>query len=112
MKGALVRGLIAQVKREALSVGDLAGYGVEAERFERDGTAAEPVVLGHGLDERFFGECVRLMLAAKAGEEFVELELRFGRKDLEGARGREAVAGVVARGGGFAGFRFGTGREL
>ncbi len=112
MKGALVSGLIAQVKGEALSVGDLAGDGVEAGCLERDGAGAEPVVLCHVLDERFFRGCGRPVLGTKAGEEFIEIGLRFGGEDLEGARGREAMAGVVARGGGFAGFRFGAGREL
>ena len=75
MKGALVRGLIAQVKGEPLGVGDLAGDGIEAECLERDGAVAEPVVLRHGLDERFFSGRGRPMLTAKASEELVKVEL-------------------------------------
>ena len=112
MKGALVGSLIAEVEREPLGVGDLAGDGVETECFERDSAFAEPLVLGHRLDERFFGRRSGPVLVTKAGEEFVELELGFRGKDPESARGREAVTDVVARGGGFTGFRFGTGGEL
>ena len=83
MKGALVSGLIAQVEGEPLGVGDLAGDGVEAECLERDGAMAEPVVLGHGLDERFFGWSGGPVLFAEAGEQIVEVGLGFRGKDLK-----------------------------
>jgi len=55
MEAALVNGLIAQIEGELLRVDDLAGSEVEAGLLKLESPMAQPMVLGHGLDERFFG---------------------------------------------------------
>jgi hypothetical protein len=65
------------------------------------------MMLGHGFDERGFGEGGWLMLVAEDGEEFIEIGLRFGREDAEGSG--ETVTSVVQSGGCFSGFAFGAG---
>jgi hypothetical protein len=112
MEGALVRGLVAQIEGELAIVDHLAGGVVEAGFFEPHGAVAQPVVLGHGLDERFFGGSSRLVLFLEGGEEFEEFVLRFGRQHPEFAGWGEPVTEVVARGGGFPGFGFRAGGQL
>jgi hypothetical protein len=58
---------------ELALVDDLAGGVVEAGFFEPHGAVAKPVVLGHGLHERFFGRSLRLVLLLELSEELVEL---------------------------------------
>ncbi len=43
-------GLVAEVEREHLGVGDLTGLGVEAGVLEGLGAVGEPVGFGHGVD--------------------------------------------------------------
>ena len=100
-------GLVAQVEGELFLVGDLAGSGVVAAGFEVEGALAKPVMLGHGFDERGFGESGWSMLAGEGGEEFIEFGLRFGGEDAKGAG--ETVARIVQGSGGFSGFTFRTG---
>jgi len=78
VEGALVRGLVAQVEGELAVVDDLASGVVEAGFFQPHGAVAKPVVLG--LDERFFGRSLRLVLLLDLSEELVELGLRFGKQ--------------------------------
>ena len=104
-----MRGLVAQVEGELAIVDDLAGGVVEAGFFEPHGAVAEPVMLGHGLDERFFGGCGGVVLLLELSVELVELGLGFGTQHPEFAEGGEAVAKIIARGGGFSRLRFRTG---
>ena len=67
MEVALVGGLVAQVEGELFWVGGLTGSGVVAGGFEVEGALAEPVMLGHGFDERGFGEGGGLVLVAEDG---------------------------------------------
>ena len=97
---------------ELALVDDLAGGVVEAGFFQPHGAVAEPVVLGHGLDERFFGRCLRLVLLPELGQEFKEVGLPFGRQHPEFAGGGESMTEIVARGGGLSRLRFWTGGEL
>jgi len=90
MEAALVGGLVAQVEGELFLVGDLAGGGIVARGFEMERALAEPVMLGHGFDERGFGEGGGLVLVTERGEERIEFGLRFGGEDAEGSR--ETVA--------------------
>jgi nucleoside-diphosphate-sugar epimerase len=69
-------------------------------------------MLGHGLDERLFGGGGGLVFVAEGGEEIVKIGLAFRGKHPEGAGGGEAMAEVIARGGGLAGCCLRTGREL
>ena len=110
MEAALVGGLVAQVEGELFLVHDLAGGGIVAGGFEVKGAPAEPVMLGHGFDERGFGEGGGLVLVAERGQECIEFGLRFGGEDAEGSG--ETVTRVVQRGGGFSSFSFWTGREF
>ncbi len=64
---------------------------------------AEPVTLGHGFDERSFGEGGCLMLVAGGGEESIEFGLRFGGEDAEASG--ETMARVVEGSGGLCGAR-------
>jgi len=105
-----MRGLVAQVEGELALIDDLAGSEVEAGFFQPHGAVAEPVMLGHGLDERFFGGSLGLVLLLELGQELEELGLRFGGQYPEFARRSEAVTEVVARGGGSSCFRFWTRR--
>ena len=112
MEAALVNGLIAQIEGELLRVDDLAGSEVEAGLLKLESPMAQPMVLGHGLDEGFFGGSCGLVLLLELGQELVELGLRFGRQHPEFAEGGEAVTEVVARGSGFSGLRFRAGGQL
>ena len=103
-----MRGLVAQVESELAIVDELAGGVVEAGFFEAPGTVAEPVVLGHGLDESLFGRSLRLVLLLELGQEFKVVVLRFGWQHPKFAAGSATVTEVVARGGGAAGLRFWT----
>ena len=107
-----MRGLVAEVESELAIVDELAGFEIEAGVFQAHGAMAQPVMLGHGLDERFFGGCCGLVLLLELGQEFEEVVLRFRWQHPEFARRGETVTEVVARGGGFPGFRFGAGGEL
>ncbi len=71
---------------------------------------AKPVMLGHGFDQRGFGEGGWLMLFGEGGQECVEFGLRFREKDAEDAG--ETVARVVQCGGGFSGLTLWAGREF
>jgi hypothetical protein len=110
VEAALVRGLVAQEERELLLIGDLSGGGIVAAGFEVKGALAKPVMLGHGFDERGFGERGWLVLIAEDGEELIEFGLRFGGEDAEGSG--ETVAQVVQGSGGFSGIAFRTGRKF
>jgi len=63
-------------------------------------------MLGHGLDERFFGGCGGVVLLLELSVELVELGLGFGWQHPEFAERGEAVTEVVARGGRFSSLRF------
>ena len=110
MEAALVGGLVAQVEGELFLVRDLAGGEIVAGGFEAERALAEPVMLGHGFDERGFGEGDGLMLLAERGKERIEFGLRFGGEDAEGSG--EAVAHIIQCGGGFSRFTLRTGREF
>ena len=99
----------SEVESEFALVDDLASDVVEAGFFEPHGALAKQVVLGHGLDERFFGRSLRLVLLLELSEELVELGLGFGQQHPEFAEGGEAVTKIIARGGGFSRLRFRTG---
>jgi hypothetical protein len=90
----------------------LAGLRSEAGRFEGGGALAEPMSFGHSFDEDGFGDGDRVVLAAQSIEKPIEFGLVFGGQNFEGGAGNEAVAEVILRRGGFAGFRFGTGAVL
>ena len=108
MESALVRGLVAQIQGELALVDDLAGGVVEAGFFQPHDAVAQPVVLGQGLDERFFGRSLRLVLLLELGQKFKVVRLRFAGQHPEFARGSEVVTEVVARGDGASGFGFWT----
>ena len=99
----------SEVESEFALVDDLASDVVEAGFFEPHGAMTEPVVLGHGLHERFLGGSLRLVLLLELSEELVELGLGFGQQHPEFAEGGEAVTKIIARGGGFSRLRFRTG---
>ena len=69
---------------------------------------AKPVVLGHRLDEGFFGGSLRLVLPLELGQEFKIVRLRFRWQHPEFAARGEAMTKIVARGGGASCFRFWT----
>ena len=79
-----MRGLIAQIVRELLFIGDGAGFGIVAGGFQIQSAAAKPVMLSHGFDEGDFGEGFGLVLFAERGEDRIELGLRFAGEDTEG----------------------------
>ena len=111
VEGAVVGGLVAKEERELAVLvfgGQIFGHRYVLEAL---GTLAEPVVLGHFLDQQGFGEGGGLVLGAKAAEESVEFVLVFGRQDGERAAG-EAVTEIVQAGRGFAGFGDGAGGVL
>jgi len=110
VKGALVGGLVAQRESELFLVDNGAGFGIVAGGFEIQGAAAEPVMLGHGFDERGFGEGFGLVFFAEGGEERVEFGLRFAGEDTEGSG--QAMAGVVQSRDGFTHFGFRTAGQL
>ena len=104
MEGAVVGGLIAEEQCELAFLvfhWQIVGHGDVLEALS---ALAEPVVLGHFLDEQGFGDGGWLVLGAEAAEEGVEFVLILRGKDGEGAG--EAVAG------GFPGFGFGSGAVL
>jgi len=59
-------------ENELAFVDDLADGVVEAGFFKPHGAVAQPVVLGHGLDERFFGRCLRLVLLLELSPKFID----------------------------------------
>ncbi len=50
MESAGVGGLVAEVERERLGIGDLSGLGIEAGVLEGLGAVGEPMGFGHGVD--------------------------------------------------------------
>ena len=112
MKGSFVGGLIAQIEGEFLGVDYLAGCEVKAGLLQPEGAMAQPMMLGHGLNKCFFRRSGGLVVVAEGGEESVEFGLTFRREHPEEAGRSEPMAEVIARSGGFAGSRFGTGGVL
>ena len=124
MKGAVIGCLVAKEQGELailLGSGQIFGHG---EVFIRPGTTgakrpvhlealgalAEPVVLGHFLDEHAFSDGGRLVLGFQATEEGIEFILILCGENRKCAG--EAVAEIVQAGCGFAGFGDGAGGVL
>ena len=108
MEGAFVAGAVAHEQSQALVVERTVVS--EAAAFERFGATAQPVVLGHTVDQYALGFVFGAMLAVEIGEEEAVGFDAFAREEEENAvRVAEAVAGVIAGRGGFAFFRFGAG---
>ena len=108
MEAALVRALVAEIQGELFFfvVLDEASL-LEADVLQSLGTAAEPFVLGHALDQDLFGSGLRIMLGAKAGEESFEVDWFLPSKEMEGSG--ETVPKIVQRDGLFALGGFGAG---
>ncbi len=98
-EGAVVGGLVAEVKGELLIGFVHREVGIEALLLQRKSALGEPEVLGHFLDEQEFVGVGGLMLSMERGEEAVEIFLPFPSENSEGAS--EAVAEIVLRRGGF-----------
>jgi hypothetical protein len=108
MEGAFVAAAIADVEGETLFV-DVA-YLIEALGFEKLGAAAQPLVLGHALDECIFGASHGAVLVSQIHEQIViGVGTLAGQEKEVRVDVAETVAGSVVGGGGFALFRFGAG---
>ncbi len=96
VKGALVRGLVANIKRQLLRLVTVGPVATEGQILKPDGALGEPEVLGHALDEELFGWGVGLALAAETGEQFGELVLVFPVENKKDAAGETVTYGVLA----------------
>ena len=110
-ESALVRGLVADKKRELIGIEALRAIGVKAEFLHQESASTQPVVLGHTVDENRLGGRAGLIFGAEFREELVESRGIFPCSDDKVGSG-ESVGEAVAEEVGFTGFGFGTGRML
>ena len=101
-EGAVIGGLIAQVEGERFFLVGGRAIAREGQVLEANSALAKPVMLGHALDEDFFGGSGGLVFAAERVEELIEGVLVFGGEHRED--GAETVFEGVATGDGFASF--------
>ncbi len=85
MEGAFVAGAVAHQERQAFVVERAVFF--EAAAFESFGAIAQPVVLGHAIDQYALGFGVGAMLAVKIGKQDAIGLDAFARQDEEDAVG-------------------------
>ena len=96
MEGALVGGFIAQVESEAFVIDGAVVQ--ETESLQKRGAVAQPVVLGHALDQDEFGTVFRAVFIFEIHDELVEFYGAFpGEEDEHAASIGEPVDDVVLR---------------
>jgi hypothetical protein len=111
VEGSLVGGLVAEVESQAFFVNGTVV--MKAVGLQKLRAIAQPMVLGHPLDQDQFGAAHGTMLAFEIDDELVVfLGVLPWQKDEHAASIGEAVARVIAGRNGLALFRPGTGREL
>src|SRR5579883_964388 len=84
VKGALVRGLVAQIEGKLAGVLDDA-VGAGAQRLQIAGAAAQPFVLGQTVDQKLFGHSLGLVLGSQARLQGLELLGALPRQQAEGS---------------------------
>src|SRR5690242_6889849 len=96
MEGALVCRLIAQVESEAFVIDRAIVQ--ETESLQQGGAIAQPVVLGHALDQDQLGTVFRAVLVFEVDDELVEFYGAFpGEEDEHAASIGETVDDMILR---------------
>ena len=107
LEGAFVAGAVAHEERQAFVVERAVFF--EAAALESFGAIAQPVVLGHAVDQDMLGFGFGAMLTQESAAEDAIGFGAFERKNEKNVVvAAEAVAKVIAGRGGFALFRFGA----
>jgi hypothetical protein len=111
LKDAVVVRLIADVGNKRFLHVFVKGFVFHFDRLQALGTLAEPMVLGHFVDQDLFGYRGGLVLVTESLFDLIEAFGILAFEQEEGVTG-EAMTEVVQAGGFFTSFRNGSGRVL